>query len=141
VRTIERILALVTDHVLVLSARQRDDIGARYRIVPLARIRIMPLRLELDALGTLPLASREHGTVVFGFVGRLVPSKNVPLLIEVFARVHQQLPGTRLLVVGDGELLPEAERLAARHGLEAAIEFAGWLVDLPAVYRSWISSC
>jgi glycosyltransferase involved in cell wall biosynthesis len=134
VRGIERALGALTDRVLVLSPRQRDDIGRRHRIVPASRISIVPLGLELEALTGLPVI-REQRAAVFGFVGRLVPIKNVPMLIDAFALVHRQLPGTRLVVVGDGDVRPEAERLVAAHGLQSAITFAGWRGDLAAVYR------
>ena len=137
VRGIERALGAVTDRVLVLSARQRDDIGTRYRIVPLSRIRIVPLGLELDALTALPAPARANKSIGFGFVGRLVPIKNVPLLIEAFARVHRQLPATRLIVVGDGEVRADAERMIAEHDLQSAIELTGWREDLATVYRQF----
>ena len=137
VRGIERGLGMVTDRVLVLSARQRDDIGRRYRVVPLPRIRIVPLGLELEPLTALPVPTPSNDSIVFGFVGRLVPVKNVPLLIEAFSRVHRELSGARLLIIGDGELRTEAERLVAVHGLEAAVVFAGWRADLSAVYREF----
>jgi glycosyltransferase involved in cell wall biosynthesis len=66
-----------------------------------------------------------------------VPIKNVPLLIDAFARVHRELPGTRLVVVGDGELRADAVQRAAGHGLQSAIEFSGWQTDLPSVYRQF----
>ena len=137
VRGIERALGTVTDWVLVLSARQREDIGVRYRIVPLSRIRIVPLGLELESLTALPVTVDAGTPIVFGFVGRLAPIKNVPLLIDAFARVHRELPGTRLVVVGDGEVGADAVQRAAGHGLQSAIEFSGWQADLPSVYRQF----
>ncbi|MCI6306652.1 MAG: glycosyltransferase family 4 protein [Subdoligranulum sp.] len=42
------------------------------------------------------------------FVGRIIPEKGVKPLVSAFARLH--LPGTALLVAGDGPQLPELRR-------------------------------
>jgi glycosyltransferase involved in cell wall biosynthesis len=36
------------------------------------------------------------------FVGRMTPDKNVPMLIQAFARARQTLPDIRLTIIGDG---------------------------------------
>jgi glycosyltransferase involved in cell wall biosynthesis len=136
VRAVERALGRVTDCVLVLSPRQRDEIAGRYRVVPPARAHVVPLGLELDALLAMDPATRPARTgVVFGFVGRFVPIKNLPMLIEAFASVHRRLPDVRLLLVGDGASRADIESLIARLGLQDAVELAGWRQDLPGVYR------
>jgi glycosyltransferase involved in cell wall biosynthesis len=134
VRAIERLQGLVTDCVLVLSPRQRTDIGDRFHIVDPARIHVLPLGLELDLLTALPAPLPSSG-VVFGFVGRFVPIKNIPLLIAAFADVHAQLPESRLLLVGDGDERAAVEAQVAARGLRGAVAFGGWRDDLSALYR------
>ena len=56
---------------------------------------------ELNARWT----RREPGSVVVGYVGRLAPEKQVRRLREVAA-----VPGTKLVVVGDGPSRPSLER-------------------------------
>jgi glycosyltransferase involved in cell wall biosynthesis len=137
VRSIERLLARVTDCVFVLSPRQREELSERFRIASADRLHIVPLGLELESLTRLAVDSRElPREVVFGYVGRFVPIKNLPLLIEAFAVVHQSVPQTRLLMVGDGESRNLIETLVARHGLESAVDISGWRNDLPDLYRS-----
>ena len=46
-------------------------------------------------------------SVVFGTVALLRPEKNLGLLIDAFAKVHQQDPKARLLIVGSGPLKEE----------------------------------
>jgi glycosyltransferase involved in cell wall biosynthesis len=59
------------------------------------------------------------------FLGRLDRKKNVPILIEAFARAGSD--GWRLVIGGEGESSYEnsLRNLASRSG--AAIEFAGWV--------------
>ncbi len=51
------------------------------------------------------------------FVGRLHPIKNVPVLLEAFARVRRERPAARLRIVGDGEERPALLRRAGELGL------------------------
>lgn len=39
-------------------------------------------------------------------VGRVAPEKNIPLALKAFARLRSQVPGARMVVVGDGPLRP-----------------------------------
>jgi glycosyltransferase involved in cell wall biosynthesis len=44
------------------------------------------------------------------YVGRLAHEKNVPLALEAFSAVHSQVPGARMVVVGDGPLRRSLQR-------------------------------
>jgi glycosyltransferase involved in cell wall biosynthesis len=134
VRGIERAQGLITDCVLVLSPRQRTDIAERFRVVDAAKVHVLPLGLELEPLAALP-APVPSPAVVFGFVGRFVPIKNLPMLIAAFADVHAQLPASRLLLVGDGDDRAAVEADVAARGLQGAVAFGGWRNDLTALYR------
>jgi len=48
------------------------------------------------------------------FVGRLVENKGCALLVRAMAKVRQQCPQARLVVIGDGPLRPELEAEAVR---------------------------
>lgn len=48
-----------------------------------------------------PLASPRPGAPVFGYIGRLTPTKGVDRLIAAFADIHADYPDARLLVAGD----------------------------------------
>jgi glycosyltransferase involved in cell wall biosynthesis len=71
-------------------------------------------------------------------VARLVPIKNVALLIDAVAMVRTHVPDVHLVVVGNG---PEGAALrsrAAQLGLAEAVTFAGAIPhqDTPPFYRS-----
>jgi glycosyltransferase involved in cell wall biosynthesis len=71
-------------------------------------------------------------------VARLVPIKNVALLIEAIAIVRETVADVHLLVVGDG---PEATALraqAAARGIADAVSFAGSVPyeETPLFYRT-----
>jgi len=65
-----------------------------------------------------------------GTVARLVPVKDVGLLLEVVALLRRTIPEIEAVVVGDG---PERARLHAQAvalGLEGVVRFAGRLADV-----------
>jgi glycosyltransferase involved in cell wall biosynthesis len=90
-------------------------------------------RIGIDLGGCTPAPLRNREPVVL-FVGRLVEKKGCIHLIRAMARVNAKLPGTRLVVIGDGPLRGELER-EARERLQSA----AFLGTRPiAEVRSWM---
>lgn len=73
------------------------------------RISVIPVGIEVERFhrDDRPARRRELGIsdeMVFVFVGRLAPVKNVPQLVEAFLAVQSAgAPRARLLIIGDGE--------------------------------------
>jgi len=77
------------------------------------------------------------------FAGRLVPLKNLPLLVEAFSEIRTRLPEARLAIVGDGPMRGEVAAGFARAGLKisgagADVIFAGEVPHeaMPRFYAS-----
>lgn len=66
-------------------------------------------------------------------VGRLEPQKDRLTLLEAFARVHENDPDTRLVVVGKGSQRERLESHARSLGIESNVYFAGF-VENPYAY-------
>lgn len=62
---------------------------------------------------------------VIGHVGRFGHMKNHVFLLEVFAAVNKKLPGTRLLLVGEGGLMEQVKEKAAALGVLEQVIFTG----------------
>jgi phenylacetate-CoA ligase len=71
-------------------------------------------------------------------VARLVPIKNLALVIEAVAIVRERVANAHLVIVGDGPEGAALRQLAAQRGLEEAVTFAGSIPfeDTPRFYRS-----
>jgi len=92
-----------------------------FRPDPVARARV---RAELGVPAGAPL---------FATVAMLRPVKGLHYLLEAAARVLEQVPRARFVVIGDGA---ERARLEARSralGLGAAVRFLGTRHDIPAL--------
>jgi len=138
---IERMLARVTDTIIVVGERQRHEIAA-YGIAPITKIVAIPLGLELEpflvAEGHRGELRQELGlgaeTPLVGIVARLVPIKAHEYFLQAARLVREAVGGAKFLVVGDGERRGELERLAQGLGLQGEVLFLGWRRDLPRVY-------
>ena len=140
---VERALAGITDRIITVSPAQRRDIADVYRIAPPERVLMVPLGLDLEPFRRAKQTC--HGqfraslgvpaeALLVGFVGRLTAVKNPSLFVEAAGHVVQQFPQARFVFVGDGELRAALEEQIDALGLAGHVIFAGWQVDMPAVY-------
>ncbi len=138
---IERVLAhIATDRILVLSRQQLQEINGRFGIGNTSKFRIVPLGIDLDpfkeqtskrAAARTAFGAKE-GDLVIGFTGRLTEIKDIPLLINAFAKAlaADDAPPLKLAIVGDGALRPSLESLAAELDLGERITFLGNRTDV-----------
>ena len=57
-------------------------------------------------------------------VSNFRPVKRVDAAVEIFRRIRQRIRA-RFILIGDGPVRPQIERLVSEHGLEQAVVFAG----------------
>jgi phosphatidylinositol alpha-mannosyltransferase len=74
------------------------------------------------------------------YLGRLVPRKGCQLLLEAAADLvkRENMPKFRVVICGTGPLEAQLRKYAAAHGLDGAVEFAGFISeeDKPRYYAS-----
>lgn len=79
----------------------------------------------------------DESTMVFGFVGRLNPMKNLPSALEAFADVRKSASNRhelRLALIGAGECETELRALAATLGIADAVVFSPFTERPEEVY-------
>lgn len=89
---------------------------------------------DKDAAKTLIGISPEN--FVIGFVGRLWPDKNLDLLLDLFARLHEHKTETRLLIVGKG-----FKRLEQRAAGQPGVVWVGPQNDVAPYYQAMDLFC
>jgi glycosyltransferase involved in cell wall biosynthesis len=77
----------------------------------------------------------EDGVVTIAYGGRLIEGKGVDVLLRAFAAGAAR-EGARLRIGGDGPARPMFQGLAAELGLNGAVEFTGWALDMPSFWRT-----
>jgi phosphatidylinositol alpha-1,6-mannosyltransferase len=138
-RQVLRRIGRDADVVTVVSGYTRGRIASAFG--PDAALERLPPGVDAELFRPDPAARatlrRRYGlgdAPVVTCLSRLVARKGQDQLIRVLARVRAQVPGTRLLLVGDGPDAARLRRLAAAHGVAEHVTFTGAVpaAELPA---------
>ena len=144
VRCVERSLAAITHRVVTISPRQRAEIVERYSIASDQKTVTIPLGLDLgELLKVTPDSESYRGelsispdAVVIGYVGRMVPIKDLRTLVAAFAQAVASCSRLCLLLVGDGPERAMLEDFIRKCGVADRVRTLGWTEDLSRVYAT-----
>jgi len=139
---LERLVSRWTDAFIAVS-EENIRLGVRERIFSRDRCRLIRSGFETRRyLGGSRDAGRRLLDVppdvpVVGTVAVFKPQKAPLDFVEVARRVSKACPGTRFVMVGDGDLRPAAERAVEEASLSDRFVFAGWRSEIPDLLRSF----
>src|SRR4051812_10739293 len=124
---VERLVDRRADRVVAISQALRrfveDTTGARAEVVPYG----------LRGAPVPPEDVRAEGPFALLLAGRLVQQKGVDTAIRALPPVVEAFPGTTLTVAGDGPDRRRLEALAGQLGVTEAVDFRGWVDDVPGL--------
>lgn len=140
--SVERIGAALSDSIITLSESLRRELVDRYHITSRQRINVLPLGFDLQSYADTPRKGgkfREQWNIpqdapLVGIIGRILPVKNHALFLDAAAKLVQQIPEARFVIIGDGYLRNEMQDKTAALGLMQQVFFTGWVQDLADVY-------
>jgi glycosyltransferase involved in cell wall biosynthesis len=101
---IERRVSRLTRNVITVSATTARNLEA---LGYSGELRIIPNGVDLPGINAIQ-PHQESSDILF--VGRLIPEKQVDLLVKAVAILYQEMPDCRLSIIGDG---PEQASIAA----------------------------
>jgi glycosyltransferase involved in cell wall biosynthesis len=143
--SVERALARVTDCLIAISPRIRDELVEEYRIGRASQYRVVPLGFDLSPFAAIDETARQAARAALSLdasaptlttAGRLTAIKQHELLLAAARRVADRHPDLVVLIAGDGERRDELETLARRLQLERQVRFLGWRRDLATLYAA-----
>lgn len=142
-RMFERLAMHATDLRIAVS-RDISDLRVRTEHTPASKIRVVfnavdPTRFEIDRAARDSKRS-ELGLgdfFVIGTIGRLIEAKSYDLLLEVAHEVCRKMPDARFVVVGDGPLAGDLERIRESLDLVEKVRFLGKRGDIPEILASF----
>ncbi len=137
---LDRLLDRVTDGWLVNAESIAARLVVRER-VPHAKITVIPNGIDLSRLPPFNVdraAARAAvglapGRRLVAQIGRLTTQKDYPTFLRAAALMAEERPDVDFLVVGEGALRQELERLAASLGIGPRVRFLGLRHDVPAL--------
>jgi glycosyltransferase involved in cell wall biosynthesis len=121
-KTVERLVARLPDRIVPISSFIEDDLRALGRT---AGITVVENGVDYHGLQSVPTADADWDVI---YVGRLAEHKNVDLLLDA-VRIASDEIGRPVScgIVGDGPEREALERQAEEAGLEAHVEFLGFV--------------
>jgi glycosyltransferase involved in cell wall biosynthesis len=122
-KVVEKMTTHLTDKMIAVSERTKRDLGM---IGVRKEIKVIPNGIDFVKIGMIE-ASNEETDVVFA--GRLIREKNVDVLIEAVNIIKKEVPDVKCMIIGDGPEKRRLEKMVYDLGLEANIEFTGFLAD------------
>ncbi len=130
---IERIFSKFTDAVIFVSQADKKK-ASQFKLASREKIRLIQNGIDFswfESRGQKKNKGDKHqkGPVV-GTVARLHRQKNISLLIRAGLRVKKEVPGLRILVVGDGPLRSHLEKMNKKMGTDDTIYFLGERQDV-----------
>ncbi|MEV0202172.1 glycosyltransferase [Nonomuraea sp. NPDC050691] len=133
----ERLLASMSDRLVTVGARVRDDLlragigrPEQYTVIP-PGVRLGPVPDRLEARGELGLPP---DAPVVAYVGRLTGVKRPDRFAETAREVLRRVPGCHFVVCGGGELQERLEQDIAP--VRDAFHLVGWRKDVETVYAA-----
>lgn len=106
-------------------------IAADKQSLPLRDIKVVPLCLPESAFDApaSTCAFQPERLLAVSRLDATEKGKNLEALVSAMPVIHHRFPSAKLVIVGDGDLRPELERLASRLGIAHIVEFAGRVSD------------
>ncbi|WP_105358960.1 MULTISPECIES: glycosyltransferase [Pirellulaceae] len=123
-----------SDRVLCVSEGVRQFAAETLR-VPQSQLQVIPNGIDVDAIQPTTYAEpvdRKHRLIA---VGRLDDQKGFDWLIFRLAELLREKPEWELVILGDGQLLPELVTQIESEGLNDSVRLEGWQDDLPRWFR------
>lgn len=74
--------------------------------------------------------------LVIGCIGRFTYSKNYSFLIDIFNEVHKKNNNSVLVLIGDGNLLPDIKDKVSKLNLTEVVKFLGGRLDVDKLIHS-----
>ena len=137
---LERFSARFTDKIITLTKSgiepyikagigQKSQFDHIYNGVDIESLR----KRKVDRIQKRQEIGIENDCFLIVTAGRLVPVKGYTYLVAALARVIAEIPNTRLIFLGDGELRGELSGQVKTLGLEKHVLFLGMRNDVPEI--------
>lgn len=94
--------------------------NGRFFVAPNA-ILLQKYRFDMTIAEQIRSANDWDGCKVIGHIGRMTAPKNHKLIIDLFNKIYEQHPETRLFLIGDGELRGQIQEQVEKYNLSSKV--------------------
>ena len=121
--------------IIAVSGWMKSQVVPTFK-VPSDKVTVIPnavdskkFEVPVDARAVRKKWRISEGEKMITAVGRLTAQKGFDDLIRAYAAVRRSAPSSRLLLIGDGYMREELQRLADREQVKDGVTFAGFVGD------------
>jgi glycosyltransferase involved in cell wall biosynthesis len=131
------------DKIITVSNSVRlDVINTNWSLDP-AKVVAVKNSIDLEIIDNVKISKMDsrlklgisEDEVVFGTVGRLVPTKGQSYLLDAFSEVQRKIPNSRLVIMGDGPLFKKLNKRAEELSISSRVLFTGFREDVLELIR------
>lgn len=119
---IEQLSVHLPDHIIAVSSHTQKEL--RDTLHYTGPLTLVSNGIDYKKIAAIPPAKK---TTDLLYVGRLIPHKNVDLLITAVAKLKPTHPNIRCIIIGTGPEYESLTKLVKKYGLEKNIELTGRL--------------
>jgi glycosyltransferase involved in cell wall biosynthesis len=133
---LEKFTAHYTTRILNLTEFGRQD-HIRERIAPAAKFVVSSCGVDLDPFLKAPgrnLSNPLLDSITVVWAGRIVPIKNLDMLLDAAALIEKTKPGLKYLIAGDGESSEKSQERTKKLKLKN-VHFLGYQTDMPEIFK------
>lgn len=120
-KAIERLSAQLPDKIMAVSRKTRKALISKLGVSP-SNIAVVRNGIDFGYIDAVKAEKVENKIV---YAGRLLPHKNLDILIKSMPRVLEEFPDAVLSIVGEGPNKRELLKLAMELNLQGKVEFLG----------------
>jgi len=132
----ERISSRMVDRLIAVGQVQKEQIKASHCLrdsaITVVRNGVLPPKSG-SADASFRTRVGGDGKILVGTITTLIPQKGLQDLLQVARRVRDVRADLKVVVVGDGVLRAELERMRRELGLEETVTFTGWLTNASSI--------
>ncbi|HEX7963199.1 MAG TPA: glycosyltransferase [Candidatus Saccharimonadales bacterium] len=110
-------------HIFTVTDGLKRHLMRKYRL-PRNKITVVENGVNTSTLRPMQI-NRSTDELRIGFVGHLTSWEGMAYAVTAMKQIVRQLPNAKMIIAGDGEQLPELQKMAASLGLERNVEFLG----------------
>ncbi len=115
-------------HIFVVVDEIKDRLVAKG--IPPEKITVVENTVKVEEFLSFPIdrdLTRElEGQFIIGYVGGFSPHRGLDTAIRAMARILEEIPDARLLLVGEGVMMAELKELSGELGVDDSVLFTGW---------------
>lgn len=135
--TVEKIAARFCDKIVCISDAEKES-ALREKICKPNKLEVIYNGIDLEKIKkSVPMRKSQLGipsnAFVVGMVGRLSKQKAPDIFVKAAKLIKEKIPNVFFLMVGDGDLRDQIEKMINQYGLSSSFLITGW-VDNPTSY-------